>query len=196
MSYDDINSKLFEEYMSDVDDDESVLCFLKSDECTKEMVNYYNGDGWSSLILAARQARFEVMQAMIKKGADVNYVDLDHSCNALMHMIHNVDSYTSEDEQLFFNCAKLLIDAGTDLHFKDRFSAFTMACECRRTNIIPLFLAQDVDLEWKDEDGKSGIDYLIEDNNEQALAMISSYQLHQKLSSDLGEKNSTPQRKI
>lgn len=192
---DDPNSILIVEYMADTTNDKRVIKFLKSKKCTAEIVNYIDDDGWTSLILAARLARFEVMQVMINKGAKVNYVDSDHSYNALMHLISNATYYDAKGEANFLACAKLLIDAGTDLNFKDRFSAFTMACRSE-SSLLPLLLAQNVDIDWKDEQGNTGLDYLIKDKNEEGIAMVQAYQLHGKLSTELSEKVSTPQRKI
>lgn len=180
---------LLEEYMADTRDDVGVINFLNSPECTKEMVNYHDDDGWSSLILAVRLNRYEVAKKMIEKGADVNYADWDHSYNALMHCMHNG---SGRDEEAHIKTIKLLIEAGTNLNYEDRFSAFTMAASMNNTEVMKLLLTNaKINLDFKDEDDKSGMDYLKESNNVEILQLIEKLKLKEKLNDEMVSNESS-----
>jgi ankyrin repeat protein len=184
-------SILVDDYMMDTTDDERVINFLKTDKCSLDMVNYQDGDGWCALNLAARLNRFDVVQALVEKGANVNLISWDSSFNSLMYSIVDGDSYFESEKENQLKTIKLLIEAGTNLNFEDRFSAFTLACEMNNTSIIRLLLEKNVNIDFKDENDKTGLDYINENNNQEALSMVNSYLMNIKLNEDLKEKTNT-----
>lgn len=184
-------SILIDDYMMDTNDDERIINFLKTDKCSLDMVNYQDDDGWCALNLAARLNRYEVVQALVEKGANVNLINWDSSFNPLMYCISDGDSYYESEKENQLKTIKILIEAGTNLNFEDRFSAFTLACEMNNTSIIRLLLEKNVNIDFKDENDKTGLDYINENNNQEALSMINSYLMNRKLSEDLKEKTNT-----
>lgn len=190
-------SILIDDYMMNTDDDERVINFLKSELCSIDMVNYQDNDGWCALNLAARLNRHEVVKALIEKGADVNRINWDHSFNPLMFCIYEGDNHSEEDKENKLKTVKLLIDANTNLNFEDRFSAFTLACQVNETEVIKLLLQYNINIDFKDEDGQSGLDYLKEHYNQEAINMVNSYVMHEKLNTELNQQNhSNPKLKI
>ena len=90
-----------------------------------------------------------------------------------------------------------MIDANTNLNFEDRFSAFTLACQVNETEVIKLLLQYNINIDFKDEDGQSGLDYLKEHYNQEAINMVNSYVMHEKLNTELNQQNhSNPKLKI
>jgi ankyrin repeat protein len=177
---------LFEEYMADTKDDIRAIDFINSPKCTLEMINYDNGDGWCALNLAARLNRYHVVEALINKGADVNHVSWDSSMNPLMYAINDGDYYENDGSKADnLKTIHLLINAGTDLNYGDRFSAFTLACQVNKTEVICGLLYNKININFKDEDGNTGIDYLKENHNEEALKLIDNYLLNTRLEKEL-----------
>jgi ankyrin repeat protein len=176
---------LFEEYMSDTTDDEGAIKFINSPECTIEMINYDNGDGWCALNLAARLNRYEVVEALIKKGADVNHVSWDSSMNPLMYAIYDGDYYEGGSKEANLKTIELLINAGTNLNFEDRFSAFTLACGARKIEVIASLLQHNINVEFKDENGNTGLNMLKKHNNVEGIKLIETYLLNKSLQKEL-----------
>lgn len=176
---------LLEEYMADTEDDEGAIKFINSKKCTKEMVNYSDDDGWSALNLAARLNRWEVVEALIKKGANPNHIHWDYSYNALMFAIVDGSYYEGETREANLKTIDLLINAGTNLNFEDRFSAFSLACELRKTEVIARLLGHGVNIDFKDEDGKTGMDHLIKNNSKEAIDLVEKYILKNNLQEEL-----------
>lgn len=163
---------LLEDYMADTSDDEGALAFINSEHCTARMANYADDDGWTPLILAARLGRVEVVDALLKKGADPNLVNWNYSYNALMFAIADISGYPEENKRMQLETVKLLISAGTDVNFSDRSSAFVLACELSRNEVLSeLLKSENIDFWFRDEDGKTGLDWLNERNNADGLAL-------------------------
>lgn len=163
---------LYEEYLGDTRDDKRIINFLRSSDCTKKMVNYRNDDGWCALNLTAKSNRWEVVEELLKKEADPNYVSWDTSYNSLMYCIAEGSSYDPKKKENRLKTIKLLIEAGTNLNYEDRFSAFTIAASIDDTDVIKLLIEQPINIAFKDEDDKTGIDYLLEYNNDECLSLI------------------------
>ncbi len=177
---------LFEVYMANTKDDIGAIKFINSPECTVEMVNYDNGDGWCPLNLAARLNRHEVVDALIKKGADVNQVSWDSSMNALMYAICDGDYYEQDGSKLDnLKTIELLVNAGTNLNFEDRTSAFLLACELNKTEVIALLLAHKINIDFKDEDGNTSMTFLRERNNNEGIRLVENYMLKESLQKEL-----------
>jgi ankyrin repeat protein len=187
-------STLVEVYMADTRDDKGAIAFINSAECTKEMVNYADDDGWTALNLAAKLNRWEVVEALIKKGADVNHENFNYSMNALMFAIYDGDYYEGEDREANLKTIDLLINAGTDLNFEDRFSAFTLACNLDKIEVIVRLLGHGVNIDFKDEDDKTGMEHLIENKNEDAIRLVENYRLNNKLQEELPSNKSEPKK--
>jgi ankyrin repeat protein len=186
---------LIEQYMADTNDDEGAIKFIKSPECTLEIVNYEDGDGWTALNLAARLNRYEVVKALIEKGADVNQINSNYSYNALMFCI--IDGSSSDEDEEQYKTAKLLIDSGTNLNFEDRFSAFSQACEMAKIEILKLILQHpSINIGFIDEENKTGLDYLNEDNNVEGLSLVNAYVMNNKLDKELKEEKKNVSNKV
>lgn len=181
---------LIEQYMADTNDDIGTIKFINSANCTKEMVNYEDGDGWCALNLAARLNRYEVVDALIKKGGDVNHINRGHSMNPLMFAIYDGDYYDhDESKEDNLKTIQLLINAGTNLNYEKRFSAFTLACQTRKNEVVSLLLSYDINIDYKDEDGKTGLDHLREDENEFCIKLVEKYLLSKSLQKELTSNN-------
>ena len=65
-----------------------------------------------------------------------------------------------------------------------------MACESNNIEIITKILAKSPDIDFIDEKGMTGLDYLLQNNNadENAITLIKSYSLKKKLESELTEQ--------
>ena len=98
-----------------------------------EEINKQNTNGWTALMISARNGRFlsssSIVSLLIKAGADVN---LQNNCgwSALMLAAQYSNTDSSED------IVSLLIDAKTnvDLQNKEGVTALIMAIKCLQTN--------------------------------------------------------------
>lgn len=175
---------LVEEYMADTKDDVRAIKFINSPQCTLEMINYMDDDGWCSLNLAARLNRYEVVEALIKKGANPNVVSWDSGRNPLMYAISE-GTYYNEEKISNIKTIEILINAGTDLNFGKRTSAFVLACELNKTEVIALLLAHQINIDFKDKNGHTGLDYLKEAENEEGIKLVETYLLNKSLQKEL-----------
>ena len=185
-------STLYYLYMSNTEDDVGAIKFINSKECTLEMINYDNGDGWCPLNLAARLNRSDVVEALIKKGADVNHVSWDYSYTPLMFCIVYGSCRGDDEEQL--RTIDLLINAGTNLNYEGRFSAFSKVCCSNQTEIIKKLLQHPINIEFRDEDGISGMDYLIDHKNYEAISLVNKYLLNNTLQQELNAEKQIAKR--
>lgn len=163
---------LIQDYMADTEDDEGALAFINSEHCTAEMVNHADDDGWTPLILAARLGRVLVVDALIKKGADVNYVSWTSGRNAMMYALADIGGYPPEAKMLQLATVRLLAQAGTNPLFGAKTSAYVLACKLSRMEALSELLKGEVDFGFRDKDGKTGADYLAENGNAVGLALV------------------------
>jgi ankyrin repeat protein len=173
---------LLEKYLSDTTDDKGALKFICSEKCTKAMINYDEYDGWTPLCLTARLNRYEVVQALINKGADVSYVHSDTSYSALAYCLTD-GAGRDDDEQ--DKTIDILLKAGAPLEyttFNQIFNLFTLACRVDNLQAAKKFLEYHPEINinvidyHEDEDGnyKTPLEYATEYGNQELVELINA----------------------
>jgi ankyrin repeat protein len=166
---------------------EGLIMLINSPEYTKEVINY-SSEFHTPLSMACTHNRPEVVEALIKKGADVNHLSKE-GMTPLMLNIYNASYYNEEERAKSLETIQILIDNKADIHIKGRYSAFSLACGLEKLEIVRFLLDHDVDIEFKDVNGKTGLDYLKNENNIEGIKLIESYILHKNLKNNLDEHN-------
>jgi uncharacterized protein len=178
---------LYTRYLDDEVKEKAALNFIKSSECTLEMINYEDPNGFTPLCMAARFNSHKVVKALIDKGADINYVTTIYEMNALICAIAE-GKYEPEDgsKEANLKVVELLINAGTNVDFKSNsYSAFVLACRCNKTEVVKLLLNHDIDINFKDSYQKKGMDYLKQEKNKEGIKLVQSYILNKSLQKEL-----------
>lgn len=161
---------------------DTLIDFINSEACTKKIINCRTFNGNTPLFMAASLNEFEIVDALIKKGADINVVV--ESMTPLIKVIMMNDY--GEANEITIN---LLIDAGASLEPVDQKSAFNMACYVYKNEAIKRMLPLGVDLQFKDQYGKNALEHLQFTRNEEALKFIETYLLEKSLQKELTNKN-------
>lgn len=195
---------LLEQYMADTNDDEGCINFIRSKDCTVAMINYDEYDGWTPLCLAARLNRFEVVRALLEKGADVNYVHSDSSYNALAYCLTDGAGRVEEEQMKTID---ILLEYNPKLEynsFDKDFSVFTLACYMNDVlaakklfNYSPTLNTQ-IPLYHEDENDerKKAIDYAMEYENEELIELIRSIDEKQSLENSINMKHNNKKQKL
>lgn len=175
---------LYNRYFYHESNEKGALKFIDSPECTLEMINYEE-DGYTSLIMAARFNSFKSVEALINKGVNVNYHSTISGMDALMYTI--ADGRDAGESKLAnLKVVSLLIEAGTDLHYNNKeYSAFILACRCEKLEVIKLLMSYDIDINFTNIHGKTGLDYLKESNQLEGVKLVENYLLNKDLNKEL-----------
>jgi ankyrin repeat protein len=170
-----------------VNDTEYLINLINSLEHTEEIINY-STDVYTPLSAACIHSRSEVAEVLIKKGADINHLSKD-GMTPFMLNIYNA-AYSNEEEiNKSLKTLQVLIDNNADVHIKKRYSAFSLACGLEKLEIVKLLLDLNVDIEFKDVNGKTGLDYLKDEKNIEGIKLIETYILHKDLKENLDQHN-------
>lgn len=189
---------LLEQYLGDTTDDEGALKFIRSDDCTKAMVNYDEYDGWTPLCLTARLNRYEVVQALIEKGADVSYVHSDSSYSPLAYCLTDGSGCDDEEQNMTID---ILLKAGAPLEytsFKKPYNIFTLACSMNNMDAIYKLLSYDpeVKLDVPDyHDDKTPMEYAIENENQELIDLINAMTEKRSLDKDINLSHTNNKKK-
>jgi ankyrin repeat protein len=176
---------LYNRYFYHEANEKGALKFISSPECTLEMVNYEE-DGLTSLINASRFNSFKSVEALINKGVNINHCSTYSGMNALMFTIFDGRYGNVETTEANLKVVSLLIEAGTDLNYNNKkYSAFILACRCEKLEVIKILLNYDIDVNFKDIDGKTGLDYLKEKNEIEGIRLVNNYILNKTLQEEL-----------
>lgn len=167
-----------------------VVAFIESKECTKDIFNYIDADGNTPLYVAAGTNKYEVVKALVKKGANVNHFKDANGFNALMAAIFD-SSYLAtnrikENEEII----NLLIDAGTSLEPTIGESAFNLACLTGKTEAIRKILGsgKEINLHFRDRYNATGLGHLEQTGNDEGLRLVENYLLNKALKKDLSNE--------
>jgi ankyrin repeat protein len=165
---------------------EEIAKFILSPECTDEMIHYIDVDNntYTTLSVAVRNNNNKAVDALIKRGADINWKHPITKCNPLFDAIFS-NNPTEKDKQNNFKIIKALINANSDLIDEKNFSAFTIACDQQKIEVLPLLFSKNIDVHFKDRKGYTGLDYLKKHDNKAGMMLVEKYFLHKKLKEEL-----------
>jgi ankyrin repeat protein len=164
-----------------------VVKFIESKECTKKMCNYKDRDGNTPLYVAAAENKFEIVEALVKKGANVNYVKESNSLNPLMVAIFDSSFQATNKEKANTDIINFLVDAGTNLEPTLGESAFNLACLTEKTEAIRKILGsgKEINLHFRDRYNATGLGHLEQTGNDEGLRLVQNYLLNKSLKKDL-----------
>ena len=127
-----------------------------------EHANY----GTTALMYSAEEAHVEIVELLLKAGADINAKDNAESTA----LIQVADVWN-------FGVVKHLIDAGADVNAKNWLgdTALIRAVFFNRTMNVEWLLEAGADVNAKNEDGKTALMYAKENGNEKIVSLLKSY---------------------
>lgn len=114
----------------------------------RSVINWAHYDGWTPLHAAADAGLYEIMEMLIKAGADIEKTDA-YGTTAMMFCCKG-----------HVNCMKLLLKHGANPHKKDTFGAnvLTLACMIGHQEVILLLLNQKgIEINSVDGQGRSAL---------------------------------------
>lgn len=117
-------------------------------------VDAVNKAGLSLLHIAARNGEIGIMQRLLDYGADLEFMD-NNNRTPLFHAI--------EADRDRYLAVKFLVDCGAKLNIRDLEHGRTplhWAALCHANRIVNLLLDAGADRNWKDDKGKTALDYL------------------------------------
>lgn len=81
-----------------------------------------DGDGRTSVINAAQEARYEILEVMLEKGSKMTLPDREG--NTALHIVcKNIPRRIKpEEEEKYFKCVKILLEAGLDPEAKNNYN--------------------------------------------------------------------------
>lgn len=164
-----------------------VVAFIESKECTKKIFNYKDKDGNTPLYVAALMNNFLIVEALIKKGADINYLKETSGFNPLMAAIFDSSYLATNRQQENTDIINLLIDAGTSLEPTIGESAFNLACLTGKNEAIRKILGsgKEINLHFRDRYNATGLGHLEQTGNNEGLRLVENYLLNKSLKKEL-----------
>lgn len=166
-----------------------IVAFIESKECNKKVFDYKDKDGNTPLYVAAITNKYEVVKALVKKGANVNHVKDANSMNALMGAIFDSSYQTTGKEKENTDIINLLVEAGTSLEPTFGESAFNLACMTEKTEAIRNILGsgQEINIHFRDRYNATGLGHLEQTGNDEGLRLVQNYLLNKNLKKELPE---------
>ncbi len=169
-----------------------LIDFINSDKCNNELINYASSDGKTALYVAVSMIRFDVVEALIKKGSNVNIVS-----NSLTPLMLALFSSTKDEIEENRKIINFLIDSGANFEPVNGLSPFSIACFIQENETIKKMLKYDIDIDFIDKNGKTALDHLYEQNNTEGLKILKSYLLQKTIREELsGNDNNQKKLKI
>lgn len=174
-----------------------VVKFIESKECTKKVFDYKDNNGNTPLYVAAIMSKFKIVEALVKKGANINYIKSSNNHNPLMAAIFDCSHQATNRKKANTDIINLLIDAGTNLEPTIGESAFNLACWTENTEAIRKILSsgQNINLHFTDRYNATGLGHLERTDNSEGLRLVELYLLNKSLNKDL-TNNSVSNKKI
>jgi ankyrin repeat protein len=164
-----------------------VVKFIESKECDRKIFNYKDSGGATPLYVAAMSNKFEIVEALVKKGANLNAIRDANGFNPLMAAIFDSSYEATNREKQNTDIINLLIEAGTNLEPTIGDSAFNLACMTGKTEAIRKILAsgQEINLHFRDRFNATGLGHLERTGNDEGLRLVELYLINKSLKKDL-----------
>jgi ankyrin repeat protein len=164
-----------------------LVKFIESKECTKKLVNYKGNGGATPLYVAAISNKFEVVEALIKKGANLNPIRESNGFTPLMGAIFDSSYQATNREKANTDIINLLIDAGASLEPTIGDSPFNLACMTEKTEAIRKILSsgQEINLHFRDRYNATGLGHLEHTDNTEGLRLVELYLINKNLKKEL-----------
>ena len=161
-------------------DTKELLEFINSDKCSKNLIDYSGSDGKTALYVAVSMIRFNIVEALINKGANVNIVS--NSLTPLMLALFSTSKEEIEENRKIIN---FLIDSGANFEPVNGLSPFSIACFIQKNETMKKMLNYNIDIDFIDKNGKTALDHLYEQNNTEGLKILKSYLLEKSIREEL-----------
>lgn len=162
-----------------------IVNFIKSSDCTQEMIHCDDEYGFSPLIYACQYNKTSIVQALINKGVNVN--QLHHSIVGKYSPLELCILYIADEEEELEDKVKiidLLMKAG--VHVANH--TLNLACKKNETAIIKKLLDYPIEVEFVDAKGWKPMDYLLLNKNHEMIKLVNTIVLNKKLKHDLPNK--------
>lgn len=181
----------------DYQNDDNIIEFINSNQCTKEMVNKSCGNNMTALHIAASNNKYRVAEALLEKGADANgmFYQMDNPGLPPLHMAIYYGSYGNEKTEENLRVIKLLLDAKADIDISTH-TPFLLASIRSKNEVVQLLLNYDIDIQFKGADNKTGLDHMIYNNNSVGIKIVQSHMLDKALREELAVTKFQKSKKI
>lgn len=170
----------------DYQNDDNIIEFVNSRKCTKSMINEIGHNNMTALHIAASNNKHKVVEALLKKGADVNGLFFEKKLSGLppLHMAIYYGSYDSDTKEDNLKTIKILLDANAQIDISSH-TAFLLACIKSKNEVIKLLLNYDINIQFKDSTEKTGLDHMRYNKNGSGIKLVEAYMLEKALQEEL-----------
>lgn len=159
----------------------AIIEFINSPQCTIEMINCDDKYTYSPLCLACHHLKTEIVEALIKKGVNVNQVQKRYKDSSTTPLKMCVGNNACDEPEIRVGLIDLLIKAGADINN----DILVFACQCNDNASIRKLLEYTIDINYVDEHGKTAMDYLIMHENNEIMNLIEKMKLKELLETNL-----------
>jgi ankyrin repeat protein len=192
-----INDITLNDRILDYQNDDNIIEFINSDQCTKEMVNEIGGNNMTALHIAASNNKYRIVKALLKKGADVNgmFYEMDNPGLPPLHMAIYYGSYDAEKKEENLKVINLLLEHKAHIDISTH-SPFILASIKSKNEVVQLLLNYDIDIQFKDSGEKTGLDHMRYNQNSTGIKLVESHMLERALQEELTVTKSSKSTKL
>jgi ankyrin repeat protein len=192
-----INNISLGDKILDYQNDDNIIEFINSEQCTKEMVNEIGGNNMTPLHVAALNNKYRVAEALLKKGADVNgmFYQMEKPGLPPLHMAVYYGSYDGKQKEENLKVINLLLENKAHIDISSH-SPFMLASIKSKNEVVQLLLNYDIDIQFKDSEEKTGLDHMRYNKNSTGIKLVESHMLERALQEELTVTKSAKSTKL